>query len=90
MLHYILPLIGIIGAFFLIRYRESLGDTLGEAEWMNSVGGIYNVIVIFAVFVFFWSIAELTGTNEVLFGFLKHLIPGLTPTETQPPIINSY
>ena len=90
MLHYILPLIGIVGAFFLIRYRESLGDTLGDAEWMRSVGGIYNVIVIFAVFVFFWSIAELTGTNEVLFGFVKLLIPGLGLTDAQPPVINSY
>ncbi len=75
-MHIVLSLIGMVGSFFLIRYREAIGDIMGQAEWMNKVGGVYNVIVIVAIFIFFWSLATLTGTTGILFAPLTFLIPG--------------
>ena len=76
---YILPIIGIVGSFFLLKYREAIGNIMGEAEWMRKVGGVYNVVIIVAIFIFFWSLAELTGTTQILFSPLLWLIPGLHP-----------
>jgi hypothetical protein len=72
---YILCTIGIVGSFFLIKYRESIGDTLGEAERMRKVGGIYQVIVYIAIIIFFWSLAELTNTTSIFFAPLYLLLP---------------
>jgi len=72
-----LSFIGIIMSFVFIKYRERVAEMIGEAEWMNKVGGVYNVVVLFGIFIFFWSIATLTGTNMVLFSFVKYIIPGL-------------
>lgn len=78
---YFLPLIGIIGSVFLLKYREKVGEVLGEAAWMQKIGGVYNVVIIIAIFIFFWSIAALTGTTDILFRPLLYLIPGLQPAE---------
>ncbi|MDD4319376.1 MAG: hypothetical protein PHW10_03575 [Candidatus Peribacteraceae bacterium] len=75
-MRYFLSIIGIIGAYFLLRYRERVGDLIGEADWMNKVGGVYNLIIFCAVLLFFWSIAELTGTTDALFSPLLYLFPG--------------
>ena len=75
MTHTILSLIGIIGAFYLIKNREQIGNMLGEAECMKNVGGIYTIIVFVAVLIFFWSIAELTGTTAILFSPVKLIFP---------------
>jgi hypothetical protein len=80
-----LSLVGIVGSFFLIKYREKVGDMVGEADWMTKVGGVYNVMIFVAVFIFFWSIATLTGTTSVLFSFLRFL-PGL-PKAEQPDMM---
>ena len=53
-----------------------MGDTIGEADWMRKVGGVYNVIVIAAIFLFFWSLAVLTGTTNIFLKPLTFLIPG--------------
>ena len=74
--YYLLLAIGFVGPFFLMKYREPLGDTIGEAEWMKKVGGVYNVIVIVACVIFFWTLAQATGTTGVLFGPLRGLFPG--------------
>ncbi len=58
---------GMIAAILMFKYREKIGDALGDAEWMRYVGGVYNFIMILAVFIFFWSIAALTGTERILF-----------------------
>ncbi len=78
-MNWILPIVGIVASFFLLRYRERVGDMIGEAEWMKKVGGVYIVVAAFAVFLFFWCLAELTGTNEVLFGGIRKAIPGFAP-----------
>ena len=75
-MHIVLSLVGIVGSFFLIKEREKVGDMFGEAEWMRKVGGVYNVVVICALFIFFWSLAELTGTTDVLFGWVRNFFPG--------------
>jgi uncharacterized membrane protein YiaA len=80
MLRYILATIGILASFTVMRYRERVADMMGEAEWMNKVGGVYNVVVIIGVFIFFWSVAALTGTDMIFFSWIPKLIPGLQPT----------
>lgn len=73
---FFLPIIGIVTSFLLVKYRERMGDIVGEAEWMQKVGGVYNVIVITAIFLFFWSLAALTGTTSIFLKPLTFLIPG--------------
>jgi hypothetical protein len=72
----VLSLIGMVGAFYMMYYRQKVGDMIGEADWMRKVGGVYNVIVFAAVFIFFWCIAELTGTTGIFFRPLTMLFPG--------------
>jgi|GEM_PF-462846 len=72
----VLGLIGIVGSFFLLKYRERAGEMIGDPEWARKVGGIYNVLIIVAILIFFWSIATMTGTTGVLFSPLLRLIPG--------------
>lgn len=66
---------GLIGPFVLIYYRERIGDMIGEADWMRKVGGVYYVVVYIAIIIFFWTLAELTGTTGVLFAPLRSLSP---------------
>lgn len=73
----ILSIIGLVGSFFLLRYRQQAGDMIGEADWMHKIGGVYNCIIIVAIVIFFWSIAELTGTTDVFFRPFLLLMPGL-------------
>ncbi|MDD3896633.1 MAG: hypothetical protein PHU04_02180 [Candidatus Peribacteraceae bacterium] len=83
-------IIGLVIAFFLIKKRESVGNSLGEYEWMSYVGGIYGVVIIVAILIFFWSLATLTGTQDFFFTPLRLLFPFLfktaepLPTDTNP------
>jgi hypothetical protein len=72
----VLSILGLVLSFFMIVKREAIGDLFGEAEWMGKVGGVYNVVVLAAVLLFFWCIAELTGTSHLLFKPLIWLFPG--------------
>jgi hypothetical protein len=72
-----LSLLAVVGSPFIMKYREKIGDFVGDAEWMHKVGGVHNLIVILSVLFFFWGIAELTGTTTILFGGIKFLSPGL-------------
>lgn len=83
MLYYILIAIGLIGPVFLIIYREALGDIIGEADWMRKVGGVYNVIVFAAILIFFWALADVTGTTSLLFSPLRQLSPAFQPPAGQ-------
>lgn len=81
----ILSLLGIGASVALIIKREMVGDMIGEAEWMRTIGGVHYFIVFFAIFVFFWSLAALTGTLDILFGPLKNLLPGSGGGTAQNP-----
>lgn len=67
----------------MLKYREYIGNFMGEAEWMNKVGGVYNVVIFAAIFIFFWSLASLTGTSDILFRPLLWLIPGVNKGQPQ-------
>ena len=73
---YGLGIFGIVVSFLLVKYRERVGEIIGEAEWMRKIGGVYNVIVITAIIIFFWSLAALTGTTSIFLKPLTFLIPG--------------
>lgn len=76
-MHIILSLIGMAGAIAMIVKREQVGDLIGQADWMQKIGGVYNFIILLALVIFFWSVAELTGTTGFLFGWMRNLIPGI-------------
>lgn len=71
-----LSLLGIVGSLLMLKYREKIGETFGEAQWMRYVGGVYNAVILIAIFLFFWSIATLTNTTDLLFRPLLFLFPG--------------
>lgn len=71
----ILILVGLITPFFLVKFREQIGDTIGEADWMRWFGGVYTFIVVFAFVLFFWALAEATGTTNILFKPIVELFP---------------
>ncbi len=75
-MQYFLAILGIILSILMLKYREKLGDFAGEADWMKYVGGIYNVVIIIALFCFLWSISVLTGTTDLLFEPFLYLFPG--------------
>ncbi|MDB4978940.1 MAG: hypothetical protein JWM56_1126 [Candidatus Peribacteria bacterium] len=78
----ILGIVGIVSAFFILKYREKVGDTIGDADWMQKIGGVYNLMILISLFLFFWSLAFMTNTEGFLLGPIKYLIPGLA---SQPP-----
>jgi len=69
-------LLGVVGAFFLVKYRERIGDMVGDPPWAQKVGGIYNVLIIAGILIFFWSIATMTGTSDIFLRPLLMVIPG--------------
>lgn len=82
MMGFLPPILGIVGAFALIKYREQIGDIFGDPDWLRPVGGIYFTIVYIAIFIIFWSIAVLTGTTEILFQPFLWLFPTLQRGDT--------
>ena len=84
-MQYFLGFLGVIFSFLLLKYRERIGDMIGEAEWMNKIGGIYNFIIILAILMFLWSVSALTNTTHFLFAPIRYIIPGLnnTPIEAE-------
>lgn len=74
-MYYALIATGLIGPFVLIYYREAVGNTIGEADWMRKIGGVHYFVTFFALIIFFWTLAELTGTTSILFSPLRYLSP---------------
>ncbi|PIP65342.1 hypothetical protein COU77_02965 [Candidatus Peregrinibacteria bacterium CG10_big_fil_rev_8_21_14_0_10_49_16] len=72
---YVLPFVGMGFSFILVKYRERIGDMLGEAHWMVKIGGVYYVLVYIAIIIFFWSIAELTDTTHIFLAPLTVILP---------------
>jgi hypothetical protein len=70
-----LSIVGILLSVILIIYREKFGEAIGEAEWMRYVGGVYYFIVLVAFFLFFFSIASLTGTTNIFLAPFLWLLP---------------
>ena len=79
---YFLAFGGFFLAYFMIRYRESIGNSFGEFAWMKKIGGIYAIVVCIAVFIIFWSLATITGTEDALFAPIFWMFPFLSG-ETQ-------
>ena len=75
-----LSIIGIVSSLLMIKYRERVGENIGEAAWMEKVGGIYNFIIIVSVFIFFWSVAYLTGTIDIFLAPLTFVLGGIIQT----------
>lgn len=74
-----LGLIGIIFGFCLAKYREQVGDMLGDPTWVGKVGGIYNLLIIVGILIFFWSLAYMTGTEQILFAPIVSIFPQAAP-----------
>ncbi len=68
-------IIGILFGFALIKWREPLGAMIGDPAWAGKVGGIYNLLIIVGVLIFFWSLATMTGTTEILFAPIFMFLP---------------
>ncbi|UPA22313.1 hypothetical protein K8942_04655 [Candidatus Peribacteria bacterium] len=71
-----LSICGIILSIFMLKYRERIGDFMGEADWMRYTGGVYNFVILLAIFIFLWSLATMTGTTDALFMPFLYLLPG--------------
>lgn len=73
----ILAIFIIIGSFFMVKYRERIGDMVGDPDWAGPVGGVYNLIVILAIVFFFCGVAMLTGTGDLLLKPIVEVVPGV-------------
>lgn len=71
-------------SFAMIKYREYIGDAIGQADWMLKVGGVYNVIVFCGILMFFWCLAFLTGTQEIFLGPFLKLVGGAPKAPVAP------
>ena len=80
-MQYTLGFIGIIVGCLLIKFRQRVGDEFGDPDWAAKVGGMYNVVIIVAVFIFFWSIATITGTTDFLLAPILNALPLQHKTE---------
>ena len=69
---------GVLGMLFgitLIKYREAVGDLLGNADWIKYVGGPYIFSILLGILIFFYSFAWMTGTLDFFLAPLFWLIP---------------
>lgn len=84
-MRYVFAIVGMIASYFIIKYRESLGNSIGEYEWMSKLGGIYNIVTIAGILIFFWSLAALTGTQDIFLAPILWIMPGFLVPEAPPP-----
>jgi hypothetical protein len=75
MARFIIGIIGLIFASALVKFREQVGEMLGEPEWAEKIGGIYNLVVLIGAVIFFWSIAYMTNTMDIFFAPLMNFLP---------------
>lgn len=81
----VFAVLGLGLSFAMIKFRESIGNSIGEADWMRKVGGVYNVIVMCAVAMFFWSISYLTGTQDIFLAPVLKLFPAANKAPAELP-----
>lgn len=72
----LLKILAMVAAVYMIKQREAIGDMIGDADWMRYVGGVYNFVIIIAVFFFFWAVASLTGTTKIFFAPVFWVVGG--------------
>ena len=70
-----LGFVGIICSIMMIVQRERVADMIGSGAWMDYVGGVYNVVLLSAILLFFFSIAAMTGTLGVFLAPIRFLLP---------------
>lgn len=73
MLSWLLSFFGLIAPYFMVKYREQIIEMTGKFSWAERYlgnGGSYNVIVLFAIFLFFFSLLYITGYSHVLFSWI--------------------
>jgi len=73
---FFLSLLGLIAPYFLVKYREKVIDLTGRFDWAEKYlgqGGSYSAVVLFSIFLFFFSLLYITGNEDVLFGWILHL-----------------
>ena len=62
----------------MVKYREQVGDMFGNPDWAMKVGGIYNVVIIAAAIIFFFSISQLLGTTNIFWAPILQFVPRAT------------
>lgn len=72
---FFLGLLAIAFGCLIIKYRERVGDMVGDPAWAGKIGGIYNVLILFGIFMCFWGLATITGTSDILFAPIVNLFP---------------
>ena len=87
-MQYLLAIIGLVMSIAMLKYRQQCGDFIGDADWMHYVGGNYNVVIIFALFLFLWCLSVLTGTTDLLFAPLLYILPGAANPASHSGVVN--
>lgn len=82
-MQYVVGIFGIIAGAALIKYRQRVGDEFGDPDWAARVGGVYNVVIIFGIFIIFWSISYMVGTMDVFFAPLIYVLPFQKPAQNE-------
>ncbi len=65
MSNFFLGLLGIAVSWIFIKYRQVIGDMIGDADWMQKIGGVYNIVVLAGVGLFFWSLLVMFNLTDV-------------------------
>ena len=68
-------LLGIVIGALMVKYREQVGNMIGDPEWAAKVGGIYNVIIILGILMCLWGLAAMTNTQDLLFAPILMFLP---------------
>lgn len=74
MLSWILSIAGLIAPYFIVKHREVIIEITGKFGWAErylGMGGSYTVVVLFAVFLFFFSLLYITGFSDIMFSWMK-------------------
>jgi len=69
--------LAIVASFFLLKYRVNVVATTGKFGWCEKYlgdGGTYRFMVICSILLFFWGVANLTGTEDILMSPLSNFL----------------
>jgi len=71
---FLFGIFGILLSLAMFKYRERVGELIGDAPWMQKLGGVYGVVMLTALFFFFWSIAAMVGSEHLFFAPLRLIL----------------